>query len=217
MDLQYSPAAPDNPHKGGLRLRAPLSRLKITDPALRAMVDFQHEPTAVLTEEITLDAATDWMFRLGVHALPVVRGGTVVGLIGSREAREYGAQRRTNGASTPRVGDVMTPADQMPTIGLETLRGSRILDLVEIFEATGVAHLVVLEDRQMMEETVRGVIHRRQLQRQLGTAVTLSNLAPQPVIQAHWAPQITPASSSSLPIWKRCIDQTRIWHSWGSP
>jgi hypothetical protein len=66
-----------------------------------------------------------------------------------------------------RAADVMTPSLDVPAIDWQTLQESRISDLMEIFEGTGVRYLVVLQTETATWSTVRGLIHRQRLERQL--------------------------------------------------
>ena len=151
-----------------LRYRTSLSRLKITDPAVRAMSDFKQDPPLTITEAVPLDEALDDMFRLGVRAFLVVRERAVVGLITLEDAR------RTAVPGPATVADVMTPSSEVPAIAWQTLQESRVVDLLEIFEATGVAYLVVIEEDSLHGHAVRGIIQRARLERQLGPPASIS-------------------------------------------
>ena len=72
----------------GTRIRTDLRRLRISDPAMRAMTDFQREPPLTAAEDCDLDTALDNMFRLGVRAFLVVRELVVVGLITVEDIRQ---------------------------------------------------------------------------------------------------------------------------------
>lgn len=149
-----------------LRSHSSLPRLKLTDPAMRAMTDFQRDPPLTVSEDFSLDEAIDRMFRMGVRALLVVRERSVVGLMTAGEAVRL----------TPRhlrVGEVMTLTDDVPAIGWDTLADARVADLVEIFDGTGVNHLVVLETHGAALSSVRGLIQRKRLQRQLSSPWSL--------------------------------------------
>jgi hypothetical protein len=61
----------------------------------------------------------------------------------------------------------MTPSIDVLVIDWQTLQDSQISDLIEIFEGTGVRYLVVLQTETATWSTVRGLIHRQRLERQL--------------------------------------------------
>jgi CBS domain-containing protein len=149
-----------------LRSHSNLPRLKLTDPAARAMTDFQRDPPLTVSEDDSLEEAIDRMFRMGVRALLVVRERSVVGLMTASEAVRLTARQL-------RVGQVMTLTDDVPAIGWDTLADARVGDLVEIFDGTGVNHLVVLESHGAALSSVRGLIQRKRLQRQLSSPWSL--------------------------------------------
>jgi hypothetical protein len=147
------------------------------DPAVRAMDDFLHDPPCTIDENAGVEEIMDQMFRLGVRAFLVVRERSVIGLITAEDARAAREARRvlwhgggpTGGqhAGELRAAELMTPAQDVPAIDWQTLQDSRISDLLEIFEATGVRHLAVLQTETATWCTVRGLIHSGRLERQL--------------------------------------------------
>ncbi len=170
---QASPLATPLP-----RLRPAQARLRASDPAVRAMNDFVDDPPSTVAEDAGVEEVIDHMFRLGVRAFLVVREFSVVGLItaedasAAREARREARRsqfRGGAGARELRAADVMTPTHDVPAIDWQTLQDSRISDLQEIFEATDVRYLVVMQAETANWCTVRGLIHRRRLERQLGS------------------------------------------------
>lgn len=151
------------------RARALAPHLRLNDPAVRAMSDFLQEPPRTIAEDATLEQVIDHMFRLGVRAFLVVRDSSVVGLITAEDARNARRARARSDDPTHdlRAADVMTPSLEVPAIDWLTLQDSRISDLLEIFEGTGVKYLVVLHSETATWSTVRGLIHRARLDRQL--------------------------------------------------
>jgi predicted transcriptional regulator len=162
----YLMAQGSNPAPLPLRSRASLPRLRLADPADRAMIDFLREPPLTVAEDYSLQAAIDRMFQLGVRAFLVVRDLSVVGLMTSSDAARSTLRHS-------RVADAMTPTDDVPAIGWDTLADSRVRDLVEIFDGTGVNYLVVLQSHGASLSSVRGLIQRKRLQRQLSSPWSL--------------------------------------------
>ena len=159
---------------GALPAPSPRSRpqqpqLRPADPAVRAMSDFLDDPPRTIAEDAGLEEVVDQMFRLGVRAFLVVRDRSVIGLITAEDADTARRARKRFGATAPdlRAIDVMTPAPEVPAIDWQTLQDSRICDLIEIFEGSGVRYLVVLQTETANWSTVRGLIHRQRLERQL--------------------------------------------------
>jgi len=143
-----------------LRSRQNSPRLKLSDSALRAMIDFLRDPPLTVAEDFGVEQAIDRMFRQGVRALLVVRDRGVVGLMTATQAARIRPHQL-------RVADVMTPTEDVPAIDWDTLGEACVGDLVEIFSGTGVNHLVVLQTQSAILSSVRGLIHRERLERQL--------------------------------------------------
>jgi CBS domain-containing protein len=130
------------------------------------MCDFLHEPPLTVREDSSLEDAIDHMFRLGVRAILVVRERSVVGLLVAREAARSNLRHL-------RVADVMILTDDMPAIGWDTLCEACVSDLIEIFDGTGVEHMLVLENQSACSSSVRGLIYRERLKRQLSSPWSL--------------------------------------------
>jgi predicted transcriptional regulator len=148
------------------RSRSAAPKLKLHDPAVRAMHDFMRDPPMTVAEDCALQQAIDDLFRLGVRAFLVIRERSVVGLFSVEDAQRRAAQGL-------RVGDVMTPSQDLPAIDWQTLEDAQIRDLIEIFEGTGVHHLVVVQNQAVNVATVRGLILRERLARQLSSPALL--------------------------------------------
>jgi len=170
VNRPYLLAQPPSPVPAlSLRSRPHRPRLKGSDPAERAMSDFQRDPPGTVPEDAGLEEIIDHMFRLGVRAFLVVHERTVIGVITAEDASvaRRARQHTDGGARALRAVDVMTPSLDVPAIDYQTLQDSRISDLLEIFEGTGVRYLVVLQTETATWSTVRGLIHRQRLERQL--------------------------------------------------
>jgi hypothetical protein len=149
--------------------------LKINDPAARAMIDFHHDAAPMVGEDLDLQHALDEMFRLGTRAFLVLREGVVTGLMSVEQAQPATGAKGAKGAK--RVGDVMTPAWQVPAVDWQIIEDARVGDLADIFEGSGALHLLVLENENSQLAAVRGLIHRERLERQLGTRWAQTELA----------------------------------------
>ena len=151
------------------RSRPHQPQLRPADPAVQAMSDFLDDPPRTIAEDADLEEVVDHMFRLGVRVFLVVRDRSVIGLITAEDADAARSPQKSNGAAAHalRAADVMTPAPEVPAIDWQTLQDSRICDLIEIFEGSGVRYLVVLQTETASWSTVRGLIHRQRLERAL--------------------------------------------------
>jgi len=160
VNSPYLLAQGTSPTHAPLRTRPNAPRLKLSDPAHRAMTDFLYDPPLTLPEHFAVDDALDHMFRLGLRAFLVVRDRRVVGLMTTSDATRSAHRNLT-------VAQVMTPTDDVPAIGWDTLSEARVGDLVEIFDGSGEHHLVVLQNHSATLSSVRGLIHRERLELQL--------------------------------------------------
>jgi CBS domain-containing protein len=151
------------------RARPHQPQLNASDPAVRAMNDFLDDPPRTVAQDAGLEEVIDHMFRLGVRAFLVVHDRSVIGLITAEDARDVRRTAAHGGTAVRdlRVADVMTPSLDVPAIDWQTLQDSRISDLIEIFEGSGVRYLVVLQTETCSWSTVRGLINRQRLERRL--------------------------------------------------
>jgi CBS domain-containing protein len=148
-----------------LPVRAPghLPRLNLHDSAVRAMTDYRRDPPLTITTEGSVEQALDAMFRAGARTCLVVRDRAVIGVLSAEAAHRACALP----LRTPRAADVMTSTAEVPAMDWQTLQECRVRDLLEIFDGAGVDHLVVLETEAVNVSSVRGMIHRARLERQL--------------------------------------------------
>jgi len=155
----------------GVRVPAHLPRLGPNDAAVRAMTDFRTDPPLTITADQGVEPALDAMFRAGVRACLVVRDRAVIGLLTAERARDE--LRRARAQTLPLAIDVMTDTADVPAMDWQTLLECRVRDLLDIFEGAGVEHLVILENETVHASSVRGMIHRSRLERQMriGTAL----------------------------------------------
>jgi predicted transcriptional regulator len=151
------------------RSRPYAPQLRHADPAVRAMNDFLQDPPGTVAADTGLEEVVDCMFRLGARVFLVVHERSVIGLVTAEDASD--ARRahhpHDDAGEELRAADAMTPSLDVPAIDWQTLQDSRISDLVEIFEGTGVKYLVVLQTESANSCIVRGLIHRHRLERQL--------------------------------------------------
>ena len=148
-------------------------RVLLSDPARSVMTDFTREPPATVTEDRSIDDALECMVFAGVHALLVVRGDLVSGLItsydiqGDRPLILLRAPKHRPAVQIE-VGEIMTPWDQVPKLDWASVSAARVHDLARVFRKTNATHLVVVENPERQGAFVRALISRRRLNRQLG-------------------------------------------------
>lgn len=151
-------------------------RLALTDPALHVVTDFAWEAPVSVPEGLSIDDALREMIRAGVRALLVVQDDRVTGLITSYDIqgerplqflRQSGYRRHDE----IEVGHIMTPWEHVPTLDWRTLGRARVADLAAFFKSTTATHVMMVEHSAPGRSTVRGLISRSRLERQLGHSI----------------------------------------------
>lgn len=152
--------------------------LACDDSAFCAMTDFQREYPITIEAGSSLDQALDDMNRLAVHALLVTRADAesidqqVVGLITYYDIERWRPHRSPQAAvsrkdSGSRVGDVMTPWDELSLVNYDSLQALTALELFQMFQGTGLTHLLVIEMQHDDSALARGLISRTTLAKRL--------------------------------------------------
>jgi len=167
---------------GVLPVRHPIEHqhLRLHDSALQVMTDFTAKLPITIAPDRQIDEALADMIRFGVRALLVAQGSDVVGLITSYDIEGPRPSRFSQRCDQTQreyihVGDIMTPWEDLPKVDWQTVQGSRIADLLEIFQGVGVMHLLVVEGDDAVGDTlVRGLICRRRVERQLDRSVDMA-------------------------------------------
>ncbi len=147
--------------------------LKSTDPAIYALTDFTREHPVTVDAERQIDDALNDMIRLGVRALLVYKDQRIVGLVTSYDIqgeRPIQFLQSSNYAHHRdiRVADIMTPWAQLKALDWERIQSAQAGELLEVLEEAAATHLIVLEhDREHASATVRALVSRARLARQL--------------------------------------------------
>jgi len=151
------------------------------DSAFCALTDFRREYPITVDTDSSIDDALGDMNRLGVHALLVTRqelGGIeqqVVGLITYYEIERNRPHRFPLAAgsskrSDVRVADVMTPWNELSLVKYQSLEMLTAFDLYEMFQGTGLTHLLVVEILGDDSAVARGLLSRATLAKRLRRA-----------------------------------------------
>lgn len=146
--------------------------------AFCALTDFQREYPITVDTNTLIEDALAHMNRLSVHALLATRGELegvdpqVAGLITSYDIeRERPRSLSRVTAMRPRklvtVGEIMTPRDELSLVKYESLQTLTALDLYEMFQGTGLTHLLVVEKRGADSAVARGLLSRATLAKRL--------------------------------------------------
>jgi CBS domain-containing protein len=152
--------------------------LESRDSAFCALTDLRSEHVITVEAHCSIDAALEDMNRLGVHALLVTRQEVdsieqqVVGLITYYDIERARPHRLPQAAVAiePReipVSDVMTPWNELPLVRYESLQSLTTSELYEIFQGTGLTHLLVIEIDDNGSALARGLLSRATLAKRL--------------------------------------------------
>lgn len=148
-------------------------RVAPEDPAALVMTDFATQTPMLVSAERLIDDALRDMMVAGVRALLVARGEKVIGLITSYDIQGERPLQFLNSSSFTRhdeiqVGHIMTPWEQVPMLGWDTVRTASVADIAARFKThRSITHIIVLERAAQGGTVVRGLFSRTRLERQL--------------------------------------------------
>jgi CBS domain-containing protein len=148
--------------------------LQMDDPAIYAITDFKRDYPMTVDAERQIDDALSDMIRFSVRALLVAKEQRLVGLITSYDIQGERPMQFLQSSNYSRHQDirvmhVMTPWDELVALDWEQLEAARAGDLLMLFEQSNLTHLLVVAvDRKTSSSTVRALVSRARLLRQLG-------------------------------------------------
>ena len=146
-----------------------------TDSAFCALTDFELDFPITVDVQASVEDASKDMARLDIHALIVTRRGLrgiepqVVGLVTAHEIKLAQTVRPESEGQfrTLSVEDAMTPWDELSSVKYESLKNLTAQDLHELFQGTGLTHLLVVEVHDDDVAVARGVLSRATLARRV--------------------------------------------------
>jgi CBS domain protein len=142
------------------------------DAAVYAMTDFRRECPICIPPSRSIDEALEDMNRLGIHALLVTEPhdttghNQMLGLITSYRMQEHRASERRlpkplrgcRNVST--VGEIMTPWQELALVNYRSLQYLNVSDVYQMFQGTGLTHVVIVETYDDDSVIARGLISR---------------------------------------------------------
>jgi CBS domain containing-hemolysin-like protein len=165
-------------------------KLEADDSAVCAMTDFRCECPICVPPNRSIDAALEDMNRLGIHALlvtqPQDRTGhdPMLGLITSHRIQ----QRRVYERRLPKplrgcesvgtVGEIMTPWEELALVNYRSLRYLNVSEVFQMFQASGLTHVVIVESHDDGSVIARGMISRAALASRLRESNSVWERAP---------------------------------------
>jgi CBS domain-containing protein len=148
------------------------------DSAFYALTDFRRTSPGTIEPHVSIDAALAEMNRLGVHALLVAQEASneenpqILGLITEYDIQRERPHRYDRTAvfiksKHASVGDVMTPSQELSLVHIESLQTLAAFEVYEMFQGTGLTHLLVVETQGDDQFVARGLLSRGSLARRL--------------------------------------------------
>jgi len=122
--------------------------LEHDDSAFCALTDFRRDYVITVEADGSIDDALADMNRLGVHAL-------------------YPQASSPNKGCIIPVADVMTLWNELTVVNYESLQTLTALDVYEMFQGTGLTHLLVIENHGDESAVARGLLSRATLAKRL--------------------------------------------------
>lgn len=184
MSLDYA-ALPLRPLVRGARIRAATphggERPTLESRALRLMTDFAVVPAAAVEPGMALHDANQYMIRRGVRSLLVVdAAGRIEGIVTANDILgerplQVALERGVRSAELA-IREVMTPAERMEALPLESLLDARVGHVVATLQRAGRQHALVVE-RVEDGDVVRGIFSLSQIAAELGITLEYTALA----------------------------------------
>ncbi len=184
MSLDYA-ALPLRPLVRGARIRAATphggERPTLESRALRLMTDFAVVPAAAVEPGMALHDANQYMIRRGVRSLLVVdAAGRIEGIVTANDILgerplQVALERGVRSAELA-IREVMTPAERMEALPLESLLDARVGHVVATLQRAGRQHALVVE-RVEEGDVVRGIFSLSQIAAELGITLEYTALA----------------------------------------
>lgn len=163
----------------------PRSHAAVTldSPALQVMTDLTLVKAASTHPSTSLRQAEQMMIYQGVRmlfvvsALPQVEGLiTAADIRGEHQLRVVHERHVTFDELV--VADLMTPLAALDAVEYGQLRRARVGNIIATLQNIGRHHLLVIEHESSAAlRRVRGVFSRSQIERQLGTAIDIAQIA----------------------------------------
>ena len=182
---QYSPL-PNRPLQAGTSFHRPNRPLppqvRLEDPALAVMTDFQQVTAITIDPEVGPDGALRVMRRRNVRLLLVVDvENHVLGIITSNDLLGEKVLQHVTSRGISReeasVRDIMTPQDRLEVISMDDVLHAHVGHVVATLKATGRRHAAVVDEDAQGRQVLRGLFAASQLERQLGEPVPTSEIA----------------------------------------
>jgi CBS domain-containing protein len=148
------------------RMYVEAGKLGPDDAAVYAMTDFRRECPICIPPNRSIDEALEDMNRLGIHALLVTQHqdttghDEMLGLITSYRMQELRASGCRNVCT---VSQIMTPWQDLALVNYRSLQYLNVSEVYQMFQGTGLTHVVIVETHDDDSVIARGLISRSAL------------------------------------------------------
>lgn len=185
MERDFGPIR-SQPISAGTIVRQPergfAKPVALGDPAVSVMTDLATVPAVLVDPEVGIEAAMRIMVRRGVRSLFVANiENEVIGLITATDLLGEKPLRHIHGhggrREDIRVRDIMTPHAQLEVLALADVERACVGHVLATLKATGRQHAMVVAEERGGRPVVRGVFSASQLEKQLGSPVSVSDTA----------------------------------------
>lgn len=169
---------------GTVQISKPASPDAVTfdSPASEVMTDLRKIQAAVITPNVTMEIANTYMMQRGVRTLLVMNNDnslagiiTATDILGEKPMRFI--QERGVKHNEILVMDIMTPLDKLEAIPLEEVMHARVGNIVASLRGSDRLHALVIDDVAIGLPRICGIFSWTQIEKQLGTAITPTNVA----------------------------------------
>jgi CBS-domain-containing membrane protein len=157
-------------------------RVGLDDPAQHVMTDLKSVTAVIILSGDTVEEAHRRMIQRGVRLLLVVdQDRKVVGVITATDIlgekpMQVIAQRGIRREELI-VRDIMTPQERLEVLSVKDVRAAKVGHVVATLQHSGRQHAIVVEHDADGRQTVRGLFSSTQVARQLGVAISTSEIA----------------------------------------
>jgi CBS domain-containing protein len=144
-----------------------------TDPALSVMIDYRSRSSVTVPETASLDQALEHMKHVGVRCAFVADGNgkVVVGMLTAQDVLGEKPQQYMRftgvGHDDVLVKDIMQKKGDWRVADIKDIERATVGDVLNVFKATGVSHLPVMETTESNEQRLRGLLSFSKVKRLL--------------------------------------------------
>jgi CBS-domain-containing membrane protein len=144
-------------------------------PAVEVMTDLRRIAAVTIASDTLIDDANQAMIAHGVRALIVVDDQRrVIGIVTSTDILGEKPMQLTHERGVRHaeilVRDVMTPADSLEVIDLNSVLNARVGDVLATLKRSGRQHALAVDQAAGGRQMVRGIFSATQIARQLDIA-----------------------------------------------